>query len=85
MKGWEKFKSLKAGIFYRLLTSNPLNYWLAANKGRSHKILVAPGRLSIAFTWNAGVEISGNTVRKILITRALLTEEEAYKLVHKIK
>ena len=80
-----KFKSLKAGIFYRLLSSNPLNYHLSKNKGGSHKTLVAPGRLSITFTWHTGVEISGNTVRKILITRALLTEEEAYKLVHKIK
>ena len=81
----KKFKSLKAGIFYRLLTSNPLNYRLTTNKVGSHKTLVAPERLSITFTWHAGVEISGNTVRKILITRALLTEEEAYKLVHKIK
>jgi len=80
-----KFKSLKSGIFYRLLTSNPLNYQLSKNKGGSHKTLVASGRLSITFTWHAGVEISGNTVRKILIKRALLTEEEAYKLVHKIK
>ena len=81
----KKFKSLKAGIFYRLLSSNPLNYHLSKNKGGSHKTLVAPGRLSITFTWHTGIEISGNTVRKILITRALLTEEEAYKLVHKIK
>ena len=81
----KKFESLKAAIFYRLLTSNPLNYRLSKNKGGSHKTLVATGRLSITFTWHAGVEISGNTVRRILINRALLTEEEAYKLVHKIK
>jgi len=80
-----KFKSLKAGIFYRLLCSNPLNYRLSKSKGGSHKTLIAPGRLSITFTWHSGVEISGNMVRKILIKRALLTEEEAYKLVHKIK
>jgi hypothetical protein len=80
-----KFKSLKAAIFYRLLTSDPLNYRLSRNKGGSHKILIAPGRLSITFTWHNGVEISGNTVKRVLIKRALLTEEEAYKLVHKIK
>ena len=80
-----KFKSLKAAIFYRLLISNPLNYRLTTNKGGSHKILMAPERLSITFTWHTGVEISGNTVKKILIKRALLTQEEAYKLVHKIK
>ena len=80
-----KFKSLKAAVFYRLLISNPLNYRLTTNKGGSHKILMAPRRLSITFTWHTGVEISGNTVKKILIKRALLTQEEAYKLVHKIK
>jgi hypothetical protein len=80
-----KFKSLKAAIFYRLLTSNPLNYRLSRNKGGSHKTLVAPGRLPINFSWHTNTEISGFKVRQILIERALLTEEEAYKLVHKIK
>ena len=80
-----KFKSLKAAIFYRLLTSDPLNYRLSRNKGGSHKILVALGRLPINFTWHTNNEISGFKVRQILIERALLTEEEAYKLVHKIK
>lgn len=80
-----KFKSLKAGIFYRLLTSNPLNYRLSKSKGGSHKTLVAPGRLPINFSWHPSVEISGYKVKKVLIERALLTEEEAYKLVHKIK
>ena len=81
----KKFKSLKAGIFYRLLTSNPLNYRLSKNKGGSHKSLVAPGRLPINFTWHTSVEISGHKVRQVLMERALLSEEEAYKLVHKIK
>jgi len=80
-----KFKSLKAGIFYRLLCSNPLNYSLNKSKGGSHRSLIAPGRLPINFTWHESVEISGYKVRKVLIERALLTEEEAYKLVHKIK
>jgi hypothetical protein len=47
--------------------------------------LVAPGRLPINFSWHSSVEISGYKVRRVLIERALLTEEEAYKLVHKIK
>jgi hypothetical protein len=81
----KKFKSLKAGIFYRLLTSNPLNYRLSKNKGGSHKSLVAPGWLPINFTWHRSVEISGHKVRQVLMERALLSEEEAYKLVHKTK
>jgi len=80
-----KFKSLKAAIFYRLLTSNPLNYQLSRIKGGSHKTLMAVGRLPIIFTWHSSVEVPGYKVRRILIERAILTEEEAYKLVHKIK
>jgi len=80
-----KFKSLKAGIFYRLLTSNPLNYGLEKSKGGSHRKLVADGRKSITFCWHDSVEISGYVIRDLLINRALLSEEEAFKLVHKIK
>ena len=48
-------------------------------------MLVAKGRQNITFSWHDNVEISGHIVKKLLIQRALLTEEEAYKLVHKIK
>ena len=48
-------------------------------------MLVAEGRKYITFSWHDNVEIPGRIVRKLLIERALLTEEEAYKLVHKIK
>jgi hypothetical protein len=81
----KKFKSLKAGIFYRLLTSNPLNYRLSKNKGGSHRTLIADGRKSINFYWHDSVEISGYVIRNLLVKKALLSEEEAYKLVHKIK
>jgi len=81
----QKFKSLKARIFYRLLTSEPLNYRLSYIKGGSHKTLFAKGRLPIIFSWHSSDEISGNRIRKVLIDRALLSEEEAFKLVHKIK
>ena len=81
----KKFKSLKAGIFYRLLTSNPLNYRLEKSKGGSHRKLVADGRKSITFYWHDSGEISGYIIRDLMINRALLSEEEAFKLVHKIK
>lgn len=80
-----KFKSLKAAIFYRLLCSNPLNYRLNTKKGGSHKILIANGRMSITFHWHDSVEIPGYVIKNLLVKRALLSEEEAYKLVHKIK
>lgn len=81
----KKFKSLKAAVFYRLLTSNPLNYRLSKIKGGSHRTLVADGRKSITFYWHDSVEISGYIIRDLMINRALLSEEEAFKLVHKIK
>jgi hypothetical protein len=80
-----KFKSLKAGIFYRLLTSYPLNYRLSKSKGGSHRTLIADGRKPINFYWHDSVEISGYLIRNLLMKRALLSEEEAFKLVHKIK
>jgi hypothetical protein len=81
----KKFKSLKAAIFYRLLTSNPLNYRLEKSKGGSHRKLVADGRKPINLYWHDSVEISGYVIRNILVKEALLSEEEAYELVHKIK
>ena len=81
----KKFKSLKAAVFYRLLTSSPLNYRLEKSKGGSHRKLVADGRKSITFYWHDSVEISGYIIRDLMINRALLSEEEAFKLVHKIK
>jgi hypothetical protein len=80
----QKFKSLKARIFYRLLTAEPLNYRIDYIKGGSHRTLVSRGRLPIIFTWHPSVEIPGYQIRMILIQKALLSEEEAYKLVHKI-
>ena len=80
-----KFKSLKAAVFYRLLTSNPLNYRLSKSKGGSHRILIADGRKLITFYWHDSVEISGYVIRNLLVNKALLSEEEAFKLVHKIK
>ncbi len=81
----KKFKSLKAAVFYRLLTSSPLNYRLSKIKGGSHRTLIADGRKSITFYWHDSVEISGYIIRDLMINRALLSEEEAFKLVHKIK
>jgi hypothetical protein len=48
-------------------------------------MLVSKGRKNITFSWHDNAEISGRIIKKLLIERALLTEEEAYKLVHKIK
>ena len=47
--------------------------------------MIADGRKSINFYWHDSVEISGYIIRDLLINKALLSEEEAFKLVHKIK
>lgn len=80
-----KFKSLKARVFYRLLTSNPLNYRLGSIKSGSHRMLISQGRKQITFSWHDNAEIPGYIVKRILIENAQLSEEEAFKLVHKIK
>ena len=81
----QKFKSLKARIFYRLLTSEPLNYRIDHIKGGSHRTLVSEGRLPVIFTWHPNAEIPGYIIKVVLIKNALLSEEEAFKLVHRIK
>lgn len=81
----QKFKSLKARIFYRLLTSEPLNYRIDHIKGGSHRTLVSEGRFPVIFTWHPNAEIPGFKIKQVLMEKALLNEEEAYKLVHKIR
>jgi hypothetical protein len=41
-----------------------------------------PGRESIPFYYHPNVEISGRVVKEILIEKAGLTEEQAWKLIH---
>ena len=77
-----KFPSIKAERMLRILMNNPLNY-LKRNKNRgSHHYLVAPGRGPILFHFHKNAEINGRIVREILIEKAGLTEEEAWKLLH---
>lgn len=77
-----KFPSIKAERMLRILMNNPLNY-LKRNKNRgSHHYLVAPGRKPILFHFHKNAEINGRIVREILIEKAGLAEEEAWKLLH---
>jgi predicted RNA binding protein YcfA (HicA-like mRNA interferase family) len=77
-----KFPSLTAKIFYRILTSEPLNYYLKRKVAGSHRILHASGRQIINFSWHDGDEISGHIIKKILTRNAKLTEEQAWEVIH---
>jgi predicted RNA binding protein YcfA (HicA-like mRNA interferase family) len=77
-----KFPSLNAKIFYRILTSQPLNYYLKRKVAGSHRILHAEGRHMINFSWHDSDEISGHIIKRILINNAKLTEEQAWEVIH---
>ena len=63
----------------RVLTRAPLNYTVV-RVGGSHYVLEAEGRLQIVLAVH-GDSIPSGLVRKILTTRAGLTEEEALGVV----
>ncbi len=48
-------------------------------------MMISTGRKQITFSWHDNAEIPGYIVKRILIENAQLSEEEAFKLVHKIK
>jgi len=77
-----KFPSLKAKIFYRVLTSEPLNYRLKRKGSGSHRILFYEGRETINFSWHDNEEISGQIIKKVLIKNARLTIEQAWEVIH---
>jgi predicted RNA binding protein YcfA (HicA-like mRNA interferase family) len=77
-----KFPSIKRRRMLRILSSNPLNYIAARNSKGSHLMLVSPGRQPILFHYHPKIEISGRIVREILVDKAGLSEEQAWKLIH---
>lgn len=77
-----KFPSIKRRRMLRILRSNPLNYIAFRKSKGSHLILVSPDRQPILFHYHPKVEISGRIVREILVDKAGLTEEQAWKLIH---
>jgi hypothetical protein len=45
-------------------------------------MLHSPGRESILFYYHPNVEIRGRVAKEVLIDKAGLTEEQAWKLIH---
>jgi predicted RNA binding protein YcfA (HicA-like mRNA interferase family) len=77
-----KFPSTKSRRVLRILKSNPLNYFANRPSKGSHLMLFAQGRQSILFHYHPRMEISGRVVREMLVEKAGLTEEQAWKLLH---
>lgn len=71
------FPSLKAKQLLRVLTRKPLNYRVVAQRG-SHRKLESDGRPSVNFAWHDGATVAPSMVRKLLVTKIGLTEEEAH-------
>ena len=77
-----KFPSVRAERMLRVLMNNPLNYFKRNKNPGSHHYLVALGREPILFHFHKNSEINGRIVREMLIEKAGLSEEEAWKLLH---
>ncbi len=77
-----KFPSVKSERMLRILMNNPLNYFKRNKKSGSHHYLVAQGREPILFYFHKNAEINGRIVKEMLVDKAGLSEEEAWKLLH---
>lgn len=71
------FPSLKAQKLLRALTREPLGYRVVTQRG-SHRKLEAEGRPNINFAWHDGATVAPSQVKKLLVTKIGLTEEEAH-------
>jgi predicted RNA binding protein YcfA (HicA-like mRNA interferase family) len=71
------FPSLKAKQLLRVLERKPLGYAIVTQRG-SHRKLEADGRPTINFAWHDGATVAPSQVKKLLVTKIGLTEEEAH-------
>lgn len=71
------FPSLKAKQLLRVLTRKPLSYRVVAQNG-SHRKLESAGRPSVNFAWHDGATVPPSKVKKLLVTKIGLSEEEAH-------
>jgi hypothetical protein len=70
------FPSLKAQQLLRILLRKPLSYRVVAQSG-SHRKLRSDDYPDINFAWHDGATIPPGAVRKLLMDRIGLSEEQA--------
>lgn len=75
-----QFPSLKAKKLLAILTSEPLNYRIARQRG-SHRVLTTQDRPTLVFAFHDGATIAPGLVRKILVKDIGLDERDALKLL----
>jgi predicted RNA binding protein YcfA (HicA-like mRNA interferase family) len=75
-----RFPSLKAKKLLRVLQAEPLGYRTARQKG-SHRVMQAPNRPTLIFSFHDSQTIRPSTVKDILCTQVGLAEHEALALL----
>ena len=75
-----RFPSLKAPKFLAILMRKPLSYRVASQTG-SHRHLESPDYPPLDFAWHDNQTLPGGLVRRVLMKRVGLSEEEARKVV----
>lgn len=79
-KAAKKFPSLKAGDLLSVLERKPLNYEIVRQAG-SHRVMRAPNRPQILFSYHDGATVPPGLVRKILTRDVGLTDVEVWELL----
>jgi predicted RNA binding protein YcfA (HicA-like mRNA interferase family) len=74
------FPSLKAQQLLRVLTRKPLRYRVVAQSG-SHRKLRSEQYPDINFAWHDRATVPSGAVRKLLVDRIGLSEEEAHDIL----
>lgn len=75
-----QFPSVKAKQLLKVLEAEPLGYRIVRQAG-SHRTLEAPGRPKLVFAFHDKATIAPGLVRKVLVRRVGLAEQEALRLL----
>jgi predicted RNA binding protein YcfA (HicA-like mRNA interferase family) len=75
-----RFPSVKAPHLLAVLKRKPLNYRVVAQNG-SHRRLESDGYPPLDFCWHDKQTLPGGLVRRILVKRVGLSEQQARKLL----
>lgn len=72
------FPSLKAKKLLAVLQRSPLSYRVVRQKG-SHRRLESDGRPPVNFAWHDSATVPPSQVKKLLVSKIGMTEEEAHE------
>jgi predicted RNA binding protein YcfA (HicA-like mRNA interferase family) len=75
-----QFPSLKAKQLLRVLQAEPLGYRIVRQRG-SHRVMEAPNRRIVVFSFHANQTIRPATVKNILCNQVGLVEQDALALL----